>query len=137
MGAPKTKNHEHTSSTDDNSPRYEEWIYGEVPQPIQFVRFRGDRVVRLEIAELGKPVEIHEKPEIGNAPLPENVRVIASGDAQPNEEGKRPPSAPTLRKPGEGSAAPTGMGPVVIPDSNKPATAGTTTHLQTVESSSR
>ena len=57
LGPPRAKEREHTSSTDDNTPRYEEWIYGEVPQTVRFVRFRGDRVVRLEIAELGKPIE--------------------------------------------------------------------------------
>jgi len=133
MGAPNSKNREHTSSDDDNSPRYEEWIYGVTPQPIQFVRFRGDRVVRLEIAELGKPVVIHEQNQLGNAPAPENVRMVALGDAQPNEEGKRAPSGPTLLKPGEGgdnSGAPAGMGPVALPDS-KPSTASAPKQLQT------
>lgn len=120
LGAPLSKNREHTNSTDDNSPRYEEWLYGEVPQPIRFVRFRGDRVVRLEIAELGKPIQIFEKPEIGPAQVSENVRVIASGDPQANEEGRRPGGAPTIRKPGEGSADPQGMGSVNI-SGDKPA----------------
>jgi hypothetical protein len=134
MGAPKSKEREHTNSTDDNSPRYEEWIYGEVPSPVQFVRFRGERVVRLEIAELGKPVQVFEKPQIGNQTLPENVRVIASGDAQPNEDGERAASVPpTLRKPGEGTAAPTGMGPVAVP-SSKPAGTQPPKQLQNVAS---
>src|ERR1700712_2553492 len=98
MGAPNSKEREHVDSSDDNSQRYEEWIYGVVPQPLQFVRFRNDRVVRLEIAELGKPVEIRTKNEVGPQQLPENVHVIASGDAQPTEEGNRPGAAPTLRK---------------------------------------
>jgi len=125
MGAPNSKEREHLDSADDNSQRYEEWIYGVVPQPLQFVRFRNDRVVRLEIAELGKPVEIRTKNEVGPAQLPENVHVIASGDAQPAEEGSRPGAAPTLRKPGEGSPNSGEMGPVVIPAATKPATAGT------------
>jgi len=132
MGAPNSKEREHVDASDDNSQRYEEWIYGVVPQPLQFVRFRNDRVVRLEIAELGKPVEIRTKNEVGPAQLPENVHVIASGDAQPTEEGARPSAAPTLRKPGEGDPGAGGMGPVVVPDSKKPATAGTPPqHLQT------
>ena len=124
VGAPKSKTREHVDSEDDNSVRYEEWLYGETPQPIQFVRFKGDRVVRLEIAELGKPVEIRDKNELGNAaPTLTNRRTVLLGDAQPNEEGKRPATAPSLKKPGEGSDVPAGMGPVVIPES-KPAAAG-------------
>ncbi len=130
VGAPKSKNREHTDSADDNSPRFEEWIYGEVPQPIQFVRFRADRVVRLEIAELGKPVQVFEQNTVGNPALAENTHIIASGDAQPNEEGKRASTAPSLRKPGEGSAAPTGMGPVLIPDAGKPPVSRTPSHWQ-------
>jgi hypothetical protein len=138
MGAPNSKEREHVSSTDDNSPHYEEWIYGVVPQPVQFVRFRGERVVRLEIAEMGKPIEVRDKNELGGATLAENTRIIASGDAQPDEEGHRPASkAPTMLKPGEGSPTPNGMGPVVIPDSSKSTTAGTPAHLQTGNSSAR
>jgi hypothetical protein len=138
MGAPNAKNREHTSSDDDNSPRYEEWIYGVVPQPVQFVRFRGERVVRLEVAELGKPVVIHEQNDLGNAPASENTRVVALGDAQPNEEGKRVPTGPTLLKPGEGggSGAPAGMGPVALPDSTKPSTASAPKQLQNAEKTS-
>ena len=137
MGAPKSKNREHTNTADDTSPRYEEWIYGEVPQPIQFVRFRGERVVRLEIAELGKPVEIFEKNQVGNAPLAETTRTIASGDAQMNEEGKRVSNAPTLRKPEEGTALPPGMGPVVIPNDKKPTATDTPTQqMRAIQASS-
>jgi hypothetical protein len=128
MGAPNSKDREHVTAGDENSPRYEEWIYGEVPQPIQFVRFRNERVVRLEIAELGKPIEVRVKNEVGTAQLPENVHVIASGDAQPTEEGNRPGAAPTLRKPGEES--PGGMGPVAMPGDSKPTTAGPPQHFR-------
>lgn len=133
MGAPKSKDREHASSTDDNSPRYEEWIYGEVPQPVQFVRFRAERVVRLEIAALGKPIEIHDRIEVGPSIELSNRRTVALGDAQPNEEGKRAGTAPTMRKPGEGTAAPTGTGPVAVPDS-KPTTAGSPPHWQSADS---
>jgi hypothetical protein len=137
MGAPNSKQREHVNAADENSPRYEEWIYGEVPSPIQFVRFRNERVVRLEIAELGKPIQVRDKNEVGPAQLPENVHIIASGDAQPTEEGNHPGNAPTLRKPGEGSPDEGGMGPVAMPGDSKPATTGTPQHLQTVGTASR
>lgn len=120
MGAPQSKHREHTDSTDDNSPRYEEWIYGEVPQPVQFVRFKGERVVRLEIAELGKPVQIFDKTQVGPDQTPANTRVVASGDMQPNEEGKIASRAPTILKPGEGTDTNGAMGKVDI-TGGKPA----------------
>lgn len=120
MGAPRSKHREHTDSTDDNSPRYEEWIYGEVPQPVRFVRFKGERVVRLEVAELGKPVQIFEKTQVGPEQAPSSVRTIASGDTQPNEEGKVAARPPSILKPGEGTDANGAMGKVDI-TGGKPA----------------
>jgi hypothetical protein len=130
MGAPNSKMRERADSTDENSPRYEEWIYGVVPQPTQFVRFEGDRVVRLEIAELGKPVEVRDKNELGGVTIAQDTRVISLGDPQPTVEGQRG-KAPTLRKPGEGSVDPNGMAPVVMPGGSKSTTADTPAHLQT------
>ena len=60
LGAPESKVREQQSG-DPNGARYEEWIYGHVPQTVRFVRFVGDRVTVVEIAALGKPVEIHDK----------------------------------------------------------------------------
>ncbi len=103
MGEPKTKEREHTSETDPDSPIYEEWIYGDPPQPIQFVRFKNGRVARLEIAAIGKPIEVHDKNEIGGEPEPTlQARTIVNGDPQITADGDRNgAAAPTLRKPGE------------------------------------
>ncbi|HTV07951.1 MAG TPA: hypothetical protein VMD97_02770 [Candidatus Aquilonibacter sp.] len=127
MGEPKTKDREHTSSTDDNSPVYEEWIYGDPPQPIQFVRFRNGHVVRLEIAAIGKPIEVHDKNEIGGPPEPTlEARTIMNGDPQPSADGDDAHrQAPTLRKPGEvldqeGPAGAVGMGKVKLPPDQQP-----------------
>lgn len=119
VGAPKTKNREHANSDDPNSPVMEEWIYGDPPTPIEFVRFRGGRVIRLEIAAIGKPVEVHDKYELGgdpNAPVL-LARTIINGDARPSGDlGSRRP--PTLAKPGEVlDAHATTMGRVLIPGS--------------------
>ena len=67
LGAPESKIREQQSG-DPNGARYEEWIYGHVPQTVRFVRFVGDRVTVVEIAALGKPVEIHDKDEMGGLP---------------------------------------------------------------------
>lgn len=117
LGAPRSKHREHTGS--DDSEYYEEWIYGEPPQPTQFVRFKHERVVRLEIAALGKPVEIREKNEIGEGQTPTlEARTIVNGDVQQDKESGKPGApAPTLRRPGDAEetiSAP-GMGKVVVP----------------------
>ena len=115
VGAPQSKTREHTVDGDENSPRYEEWIYGATPQPVRFVRFMGDRVVRLTVAELGKPLQIRDKNELGGETIPLLTRTVAAGDAQPDENGKRQAKLPTLMKPGEGTPvdAPGGSAPVI------------------------
>jgi hypothetical protein len=117
LGEPSTKHREHVASEDENSPIYEEWIYGEPPQPTRFVRFREGRVIRLEIAALGKPIEIHEKNEMDSEPPRQLLaRAIANGDAQPNkDEGTPTAQPPTLRNPGETDDGPATMGRVRFP----------------------
>ena len=124
VGEPKTKHREHTKSGDDDSAMYEEWIYGDPPQATQFVRFQHDRVVRLEIAAVGKPLEIREKNELGvqNTPTLE-ARTIVNGDTHSSkEEGQQQTTAPTLRRPGEPEDSQTtpGLGKVVIPKDTSP-----------------
>ena len=128
MGEPKTKEREHSSETDPDSPIYEEWIYGDPPQPTQFVRFKNGRVARLEIAAIGKPIEVHDKNEMGAEVEPTlQARTIVNGDVQPTGEegGTRAATAPTLRRPGEVLDTPgdvPGMGKVKIPtDQQQPA----------------
>lgn len=116
LGAPQHKNREHISN-DPSSEVLEEWIYGEPPKPIRFVRFRGEQVVRLEIAELGKPVQVQDTNHLG-ADTPQNTRVISNGDVAPGSAGAlqantAPP--PTLHQPGDTvERAPT-LGRVQLP----------------------
>ncbi len=103
LGQPDSKVHERKGD-DVNGSHYEEWIYGHVPQTVRFVRFAGDRVSLLEIAELGKPLQIHDKDELGGYHAPTPTREVKMGDlAKGSEDGAAP--APSLRMPGE--AAPT------------------------------
>lgn len=131
MGAPENKLRDQPSG-DPNGGRYEEWIYGHVPQTVRFVRFVGDRVTVVEIAALGKPIEIHDKDELGDFNPPMPTREVAMGDKGPGETGKSAP-APTLRKPGE--AAPSGgSNKVQFPTANQPpsTTASSTADPSTV-----
>ncbi|CAN5686171.1 hypothetical protein BH10ACI4_BH10ACI4_16530 [soil metagenome] len=107
LGAPESKLREQPSG-DVNGARYEEWIYGHVPQTVRFVRFVGDRVSMIEIAALGKPMEIHDKDEMAGYIAPVLEREIALGDRKPDPDSSSAAAAapPTLRKPGEPIALP-------------------------------
>lgn len=76
----------------DGDTQYEEWIYGEPPQDVEFVRFVGDEVVRDEIMKVGgdKVVKTEKEVDIKKEP------VEAKASDQP-----RPANAPSLRRPGE------------------------------------
>ncbi|MDE1175365.1 MAG: hypothetical protein PW789_02030 [Edaphobacter sp.] len=103
LGAPENKIREQQSG-DLNGARYEEWIYGHVPQTVKFIRFVGDHVSVVEIAAMGKPLEIHDKNELDGSETPTNTREIAMGDRQPGKEGEdttASTSPPSLRLPGE------------------------------------
>jgi hypothetical protein len=85
---------------------FEEWIYGEPPKDVEFVRFNGNRVIQVEDAKLGQPPIIRNQDEMGEywntAPNP-NIHEVKLGDVRsPSENSQTAPSAPpTLRKPGE------------------------------------
>ncbi len=115
MGAPESKVRDQPTG-DPKGGQYEEWIYGHVPQTIRFVRFVGDRVTMVEIAALGKPIEIHDKDELGGLNPPDLTREIAMGDKAPNQD-EHPSAPPTLRRPGEAVPA-GGSKKVQFPDEN-------------------
>lgn len=100
-GRPPRKVREHA-----NEVEYEEWIYGTPPQDVDFVRFVGDEVVRVETMKVDgqKIVRVEKEVDLG-APT------VAK-----KQEG-RPANAPTLRRPGEempdsSPANPSGMPPM-------------------------
>jgi hypothetical protein len=103
LGAPESKVREHDAK-DAGGPRYEEWIYGHVPQTVKFVRFQGDRVSLVKIVAMGKPIEVHDSNELGDFLPPPPTREIAMGDVKLGDPedgvGKHTPP-PTLREPGE------------------------------------
>ncbi len=87
----------------DGQMPFEEWIYGQPPHEVQFVRFNGNRVIRMEIARVGQPLLIRDKDETDGYYAGEFVRQVRLGDSpiqDPNEE-HGPQKAPTLRAPGE------------------------------------
>jgi hypothetical protein len=76
----------------DGETEYEDWIYGEPPQDVDFVRFVGDEVVRVETMKVSGEKIVRTEKEVDLKPQPS---VAKASDTE------RPPNAPTLRRPGE------------------------------------
>lgn len=110
----------------DGQMPFEEWIYGQPPHQVQFVRFNGNRVIRLEIADVGQPPVIRDKDETDGYFAGQFVRQVRLGDAPPAAPDKEhaPAPAPTLRQPGEQLPDAVNkdqqMKPVQFPDDEKP-----------------
>ncbi len=93
----------------DGQMPFEEWIYGKPPDPVQFVRINGNRVIRVEIAKVGEPIQVFTEDQVeplmraSNAPIapPPNTRTIALGDTHPNPDTQAPDAPPSLRNDGE------------------------------------
>lgn len=92
---------------DDQGTEHEDWIYGEPPHDVDFVRVVGDEVIRVETMKIDgeKIVRTEKEVDLGGP-------TVASA-AQKED---KPVKAPTLRRPGEeappnrpgaGSASPT------------------------------
>jgi hypothetical protein len=78
----------------DGDVEYEEWIYGEPPQDVEFVRLVGDEVVRVETMKVDGTKVVRAEKEVELTPQPS---VAKAGSEE------RPANAPTLRRPGEAS----------------------------------
>lgn len=76
----------------DGEAEYEEWIYGEPPQDVDFVRLVGDEVVRLESIKVDGEKVVRTEKEVDLTPT------VAKSSSEPEV---RPPNAPSLRRPGE------------------------------------
>ncbi|HET7442437.1 MAG TPA: hypothetical protein VFJ47_14130 [Terriglobales bacterium] len=98
-GRPPKKIREKAGETE-----YEDWIYGEPPQDVEFVRLVGDEVTRVEIMKVNGEKTLRTEKEV-------DIRKPAETQAKKEEPGQRPANAPTLRRPGEDlpNASPTSM----------------------------
>jgi hypothetical protein len=84
------------------------WVYGEAPQPIEFVRFTGNYVVRDEVGKVGQPLQVRTDNEMGDywgtqpvvAANEHQVQLGDRADADVKEE-NAPKAPPSLRQPGE------------------------------------
>ncbi|WP_348261565.1 hypothetical protein P8935_17395 [Telmatobacter sp. DSM 110680] len=105
MGQPQRKVRE----VDGQTP-FEEWIYGAPPNPVQFVRINGNRVIRVEIAKVGESPRIFTKDEVDGlmrtdgTPLvaeEQHTRTVKMGDVTRDPDKEAPAPPPTLTAPGE------------------------------------
>jgi hypothetical protein len=81
----------------DGETDYEEWIYGDPPQDVDFVRIVGDEVVRVETMKVGGQKIVRTEKEI-ILEKPDKEK-----DTEAKQEEERPAGAPSLRRPGEDS----------------------------------
>jgi hypothetical protein len=79
---------------DDHGQDYEEWIYGKPPEEVDFVRFKGNEVARLEIMTVDGNKVVRTEREV-------DVQVKETEVADQKPVQKQPQNAPTLRRPGE------------------------------------
>jgi len=77
----------------DGETEYEEWIYGEPPQDVDFVRIVGDEVVRIETMKVGGEKIVRTEKEL--------ILEKPDKETEAKKEEERSPTAPTLRRPGE------------------------------------
>jgi len=99
-GRPPQKHREREGDVD-----YEEWIYGTPPQDVEFVRFVGDEVVRIETMKVDGTKVVRTDPEV--VLKKEEPEVAQGAPGQPAPASTSPDSAegpkgkPSLRRPGE------------------------------------
>lgn len=87
----------------DGQTEYEDWIYGEPPQDVDFVRVVGDEVVRVETMKVNgeKILRTQKEVDLGGPTV-----------ASAAQTETKPAKAPTLRRPGEQAPSNgTGAGP--------------------------
>jgi hypothetical protein len=78
----------------DGETEYEEWIYGEPPQDVDFVRLVGDEVVRVETMKVSGEKIVRTQKEV----------ILDQSEKEAKKEPEeRPANAPSLRRPGEDS----------------------------------
>ena len=91
---------------------FEEWIYGQPPQPVEFVRINGNRVIRVEVAKVGEAPQIFDQDVVEGmmrtdgtpaivAAEQQRTRSVQMGDVTRDPDKQAPVAPPTLTAPGE------------------------------------
>ena len=90
---------------------FEEWIYGQAPKEVDFVRINGNRVIRVEVAKMGEKPVVFTKDEVeglmrtDGTPLTtaseSGIHTVQMGDVQRNPDTQAAAPPPSLKNPGE------------------------------------
>ena len=97
---------------------YEEWIYGQPPADVEFIRFVGDEVVQVKTMKMTGERLVRTEKEIDVKPEGATEVAAQNQDAAP-KPAAQPQKQPTLRRAGETRIDPpdrSGGGPVILPD---------------------
>jgi len=106
---------------DDSGVDYEEWIYGDPPEEVDFVRFQGTFVTRLEIMTVDGQKIVRTEKEVD---LQSRETELASKKTE-----EKPANAPSLLRPGE-KADDNSDGKVAQPTDAPSANPGSSPHWQ-------
>lgn len=79
----------------DGATEYEEWIYGQPPNDVEFIRFVGDKVIRIETMKVDGEKIVRTQPEVD---LASEISPLAHKATEGERTGN---SGPTLLRPGE------------------------------------
>ena len=110
---------------DSKGVEYEEWIYGEAPQDVTFVRFMGDEVTQVKIMKVSGEEILKTEREVdvrdGVVSLASaTAHGIAAANGENTTQQSGPP--PTLKRPGETTDNTTGPPrPLPPPTTGRPA----------------
>ncbi len=123
----------------DGDTEYEEWIYGTPPQDVEFIRFVGDEVIRIEIMKVDGTKVVRtdrevvlkkEEPEVAQGAPAQPPTGQPPAQGQPSSTGQDssdgPQGRPSLKRPGEDTGAddapqlPTKRKPPAQPGSTDP-----------------
>jgi hypothetical protein len=88
---------------DEKGQEYEEWIYGTPPEEVDFVRFNGNLVARLEVMTVDGQKIVRTEKEVDLA--------SKEGEVAENKPKPKPTNAPTLMRPGEQAQYPSTTDP--------------------------
>jgi hypothetical protein len=102
----------------ENDIEYEEWIYGEPPQDVEFIRFVGDEVVQVKTMKMTGEKLVRTEKEVDVKPEGTTEVAAQNPEAAP-KPADQPQKQPTLRRPGETPIDPpdtTGGGPIMLPE---------------------
>ncbi len=93
---------------DDKGQDYEEWIYGDPPEEVEFVRFQGAVVARLEIMKVGGEKVVRTEKEVDLK--------TAETEVAAKKPAAKPANAPSLLRPGEQEVYPQPSGTQTQPN---------------------